>query len=60
MTHEINQFTAFVGIDWADQKHDISVSDHGCGLPVHRVIDHTPEALIEWLGELHQQYPEGK
>lgn len=60
MTHEINQFTAFVGIDWADQKHDISVSDHGCGPPVHRVIDHTPEVLIEWLGELHQQYPEGK
>lgn len=60
MKHKTNQFAAFVGIDWADQKHDVSISDHGSCTPTHQVIKHTPEALIEWLGELRQQYPEGK
>ena len=25
MKNKINEFTAFVGIDWADCKHDISI-----------------------------------
>lgn len=60
MNNKTIQFAAFVGIDWADQKHDISVSDHGSGKPVHQVINHTPEALSQWLDELRRQYPEGK
>ena len=59
MKHKTNQFAAFVGIDWADQKHDVSVSDHNTK-PVHQVIRHTPEDLVEWLGNLRQQFPDGK
>ena len=59
MKHNTNKFAACVGIDWADQKHDVSVSVDS-GDPVHQVIRHTPEDLTRWLGELHQQYPEGK
>ena len=59
MKHKTNQFAAFVGIDWADQKHDVSVSDHNTE-PVHQVIRHTPEDLVEWLGNLRQQFPDGK
>lgn len=59
MKHKTNQFAAFVGIDWADQKHDVSVSSDN-DAPVHQVIPHTPEDLTEWLGDLHQQYPDGK
>lgn len=60
MTNTTNQFTAFVGLDWADQKHDISVVSATGGTPVHQVISHTPEALNEWLAKLRQQYPEGQ
>ncbi len=60
MKKRINQFTAFVGLDWADQKHDISVVPSAGGNPVHQVIAHTPEALNKWLGKLRQQFPEGQ
>ena len=53
-------FTAFVGVDWADQKHDVSVSSSDGSNPVHQVIPHTPEALNEWMLTLRQQYPEGQ
>ena len=60
MENKTNKFTAFVGLDWADQKHDISVSPSSGGEPIHQIINHTPEALNEWLGKLRQQYPEGQ
>jgi len=60
MKHKTKQFAAFVGIDWADNKHDVSISDHSNSAPVYRVIEHTSDALVEWLGELRQKYPEGK
>ena len=60
MKNNTNKFTAFVGLDWADQKHDISVISTAGRDPVHQVITHTPEALNKWLGKLRQQYPEGQ
>lgn len=60
MGNKTNKFTAFVGLDWADQKYDISVVPAAGGTPVHQIITHTPEALNEWLRKLRQQYPEGQ
>lgn len=62
MNHNSNdtQFAAFVGLDWADQKHDVSVVSAGGTNPDHQVIIHSPEALNEWLLQLHQQFPQGK
>ena len=60
MKNKILHFAAFVGVDWADQKHDVSVSSVGGGKPVHQVIAHTPEALNEWVLSLRQQYPDGQ
>lgn len=53
-------YSAFIGIDWADKKHDISVVSAAGSSPVHSVIDHSPEALSEWAMKLRQQYPEGQ
>jgi transposase len=40
----------FVGIDWADQKHDIyTIDDQGHG--VWQQIEHSPEAIELWLAE---------
>jgi len=60
MKNKTNQYVAFVGLDWADQKHDISVVSSAGGLPVHQIIPHTPEDLNEWLAKLRQQFPEGQ
>ena len=50
-------YAARVGMDWASQKHDVWLLDGATGQGRHRVVDHTPEALAAWLGELQEQYP---
>jgi hypothetical protein len=49
-----NQFSAHVGLDWADKKHDVCVQFKN-GERVFHVIKHTAEALEVWLTELHQK-----
>ena len=38
-------FAAYVGIDWADQKHDICLTSSIDGTPEYKQIKSTPEAL---------------
>src|SRR6266481_3593869 len=48
---------AYIGIDWADQKHDVILRAASEPAKVeHRRIAHEPEALMEWLGELQQRF----
>lgn len=51
------EYAALIGLDWASEKHDIWLWDVATGENRHRVVDHTPEALAEWLGELQARYP---
>ena len=60
MKQNTNPYVAYVGLDWADLKHDVSVVSAAGGPPVHQVIASTPEALNEWLTGLRKQYPEGQ
>jgi transposase len=49
--------SAWVGIDWADNKHDIVLRP--CADPtksVHRVIENKPEAIADWIIELQQLF----
>jgi len=50
-------YAALIGMDWAAEKHDVWLWDAATGEGRHRVVDHTPEALTEWLGELQARYP---
>jgi hypothetical protein len=44
---------AFVGIDWADQKHDIALRALcSQAKPEHHRIESQPEALADWVLEL--------
>lgn len=48
---------AYIGIDWADQKHDVVLrSASQPGKVEHRIIEHKPEALREWIGQLQQRF----
>jgi hypothetical protein len=52
-------YQATVGIDWADQKHDVFVRFTN-GDSYRRKIDSRPEAIQEWLLELRCACAEGK
>ena len=51
------EYAALIGLDWAAEKHDICIWDAATGKSRHQVIEHTPEALAEWLAELQACYP---
>ncbi len=49
-------FAAFVGLDWADQKHDVMLYDQRGGKAEHSQLTHTPEAIDEWACGLRQRF----
>src|SRR5499426_3389855 len=53
-THEA--FVAFVGLDWADAKHDVCLQVAGSAKREHFILEHTPEAIEAWVGSLRQRF----
>ncbi len=51
MNKQPHQPALFIGIDWADQKHDIYVIDRN-GKGFHRELEHSPENIDAWVGEM--------
>jgi len=49
-------FTACVGIDWADKKHDFCLQAAGSDQRVFGTIDHSPESIMQWLCSLHERF----
>lgn len=55
----VDQFSAIIGIDWADQKHDIHEHDVALArVTSQTVISSKPEAINEWAASLRQRYPD--
>ena len=42
-------FAAFIGIDWADQRHAWALQSTARGAIEHGDVDHTPEAVDAWI-----------
>jgi transposase len=55
-SHTVLEFAALVGIDWADQKHDVCLLDLTTQEPQHFVLSHTAEAIDDWAAELRQRF----
>ena len=53
-------FVAFVGLDWADEKHAIALMPADGHAKEHSILEHTPEALSDWVAGLCQRFPGGK
>ena len=51
------QFAAFVGIDWADQKHVWSLQVAATGKREEGDVGHSPEAVEEWINGLMTRFP---
>ncbi len=51
-----NEFAAFVGIDWADAKHDICLQPANSEQREFSVLPHRPEAIAQWASSLKQRF----
>ena len=49
-------FAAFVGIDWADQKHVWCLQAAGLEKRESGELEHTPEVVEAWVGQLCQRF----
>lgn len=49
-------FAAFVGIDWADKKHDVCVQRAGSTQRRHLVLAHKVAVIDEWAGKLKKRF----
>jgi len=52
----MDQFAAYVGIDWADRKHDLCLIDPATGRRERSTLPHKPEALAEWAASLRRRF----
>jgi hypothetical protein len=51
-----NTFAAFVGIDWAEAKHDGGLQAAGSAKRECFQLEHTPEAIDAWVTTLRTQF----
>ena len=52
-----NEFVAFLGIDWADERHAWALQT-SAGVE-HGILAHTPEAVEAWAAELQCRFAGG-
>jgi transposase len=52
----ITNFAATIGLDWADQKHDLWLCPVEGGKAEHLSLPQTPEALHEWVAKLRERF----
>ncbi len=53
-------FKATIGLDWADQRHDLWIQAADATKPQHVRLEQTPEALHGWVAQLRVRLPEGQ
>jgi transposase len=56
----IPDVVAWVGLDWADQRHEIRLQAVGSPQIESFTVEQKPEALHGWVAELRARFPEGK
>jgi transposase len=50
------EFAAFVGIDWADAKHDVCLQAVGDDKREFMILEHKPEAIDEWACTIRKRF----
>jgi transposase len=49
-------FAAFVGIDWADKKHDVCLAVAGANSRERSILEHKPAAIQAWADKLRERF----
>jgi transposase len=57
--NQSNQFQATIGLDWADQKHDLWIRPADGSKSEHLCLEQSPEALHEWAARLRKRFDTG-
>jgi transposase len=52
----LEHFAAFIGIDWANAKHDICLRSAESKALEHSVLQHSPEAIEAWVMALRERF----
>ncbi len=52
----LSQYSAYIGLDWADTKHDVCVQSAKSGEREFSVVKHNPVALDEWVKDLRKRF----
>lgn len=55
-TWDKEDFAAFIGIDWADQKHDVCLRAAGTASVEQCVIEHSADAIEQWAAKLRDRF----
>ena len=55
-TMAFNPYVAFVGIDWADTKHDVCIQAANNSRREFAVVPHTVEEIDAWAQSLHKRF----
>ena len=50
------EFTAFIGIDWADDKHDLCLQPQGSDIREFSVLPHNMAKIDEWAQALYKRF----
>ena len=53
---EVIGYSVYVGIDWADSKHDVCICPNDSDTREFDVIRHRAEVIDAWVKDLHQRY----
>ena len=56
MQADLSEFTAIIGLDWADKKHDVCVQAVASGRRKTYQIKHQAEKIDEWAQSLYRGY----
>jgi len=56
MSQQNVEIAAFVGLDWADQKHVVTVQEANSDQRQRFTLDQTPEALQSWIQQLRNRF----
>lgn len=56
----VPEVVAWVGLDWADQRHEIRLAAAGSPRIESFTVEQKPEALHAWVGQLRARFPQGK
>ena len=56
MQTELSQFTAIIGVDWADKKHDVCIQTKGSNDHHSYQISHKVDKIDEWAQSLYQRH----
>jgi transposase len=52
-------FKATIGLDWADQKHDLWIRPADSQKREHTVLEQTPQALHTWVAKMRERFQNG-